>query len=115
MEEKRIDFYTFNMNGYDRSKEYLSYLCENNSNMICGLQEHWLRPPSKKFAGTDTLRSVHSNYEGFGTSAMKNAIENNIMRSRPFGGTGFVLFPAEEFHNTEKVHTGHWLRPPAVS
>ena len=32
-----------------------------------------------------------------------------------FGGTGFVLFPAEEFHNTEKVHTGHWLHPPAVS
>ena len=78
------------MNGFKRNKDFLSYLCEKNNNMIIGVQEHWLSPSSKKFPGTDLLRTVHHNYEGFGSSAMKRSMDEGMRKGRPFGGTGFV-------------------------
>ena len=78
------------MNGFERNKDFLSNLCEKNKNMIIGVQEHWLAPSSKKFPGTDLLRTVHQNYEGFGSSAMKRSMEEGMRKGRPFGGTGYV-------------------------
>ena len=90
MADDQISFCSFNIAGYDRNKDFLSYLCENNANMIAGLQEHWLKPPMKKFPGTDILRTVHPKFEGFGSSAMKKSMETQIRKGRSFGGTGFV-------------------------
>ena len=44
----------------------------------------------KKRAGTNALRSIHADFEGFGIFAMKKLEENEIRRGRGFGGTGFI-------------------------
>ena len=90
MENIQLTFCTFNMNGFDRNKEFLSHLCESNSNMICGIQEHWLKPPRKKHLGTNILRTTHDNYEGFGSSAMTSKMAGGVLNSRPFGGSGIL-------------------------
>ena len=88
---KTITFSTHNVNGYKRSKEYLFSQCDNNSNSIRAIQEHWLRPPYKKQFGTNQLRCLHPDFDGFGTSAMTKASETRMISGRPFGGTGFVF------------------------
>ena len=86
----KITFSTHNVNGYKRSKEYLFSQCDNNSDSIRAIQEHWLRPPYKKQFGTNQLRCLHPDFDGFGTSAMSKASETRMISGRPFGGTGFV-------------------------
>ena len=81
-----------NIRGLNTSKDFLSSRCEDDKNLIQCVQEHWLPPPFKKQAGVNKLRSVHPDFDGFGTSAMKSSLENGIRRGRGFGGTGF-LFP----------------------
>ena len=49
-----------------------------------------MRPPYKKQFGVNQLRSVHPDFDGFGTSAMKKTSESKINIGRPYGGTGFI-------------------------
>ena len=79
-----------NIRGFAGSKEFLSARCNDNSNLVQCVQEHWLPPPFKKRAGTNALRSLHPNFEAFSTSAMKETEESRIRRGRGFGGTGFI-------------------------
>jgi hypothetical protein len=79
-----------NLNGFDRSKPFLKNLCDSHPDSIRALQEHWLRPTYKKQAGVNKLRTVHSDFDGFGTSAMKQQMESGITKGRPFGGTGYI-------------------------
>ena len=83
----RITFSTHNLNGFTRNRNCLYSRCVNEPNTIQCLQEHWLKPP---FKGVNELRHVHDEFEGFGTSAMKDSIGNNILKGRPYGGTGFL-------------------------
>ena len=85
-----ITISTHNVNGYARSKEFLHSLCEQFPIAIRGLQEHWLRPPYKKQFGVNQLRCLHSDFDGFETSAMKKQCASKVTNGRPFGGTGFV-------------------------
>ena len=87
---QKITISTQNVNGFARNKDFLYSLCDNDPNSIRAIQEHWLKPPFKKYSGTNQLRSIHTNFDGFGTSAMKHSVETKIMKGRPFGGTGFV-------------------------
>ena len=86
-----------NVHGFAARKEFLHSRCELDSSLIQCIQEHWLPPPYKRKVGTNALRIVHPDFEGFGTSAMKQAEENQIRRGRGFGGTGFI-FPKQFSH-----------------
>ena len=86
----KVTISTHNVNGFTRNKEFLRTLCESNPNAIRAIQEHWLKPPFKKQLGVNKLRSLHPNFDGFGTSAMKHDVETRIVKGRPFGGTGFL-------------------------
>ena len=89
-QQTEITISTHNINGYSRSKEFLHSLCGDEPNAIRAIQEHWLRPPYKKQFGVNQLRSVHPDFDGFGTSAMKKTSESKINIGRPYGGTGFI-------------------------
>ena len=81
---------THNVNGYRRSKDFLRSRCDQNPDAIRAIQEHWLAPPYKKQFGVNQLRCLHPDFDGFGTSAMKKSVECEIIKGRPFGGTGFL-------------------------
>ena len=89
-EAQSICISSHNVHGFSDKKEFLHSRCHSNPLLIQCLQEHWLPPPFKKKAGTNALRSVHPDFEGFATSAMKKTEENTIRRGRGFGGTGFI-------------------------
>ena len=86
-----ITISTHNVNGYNRSKEFLRSLCSDYPNAIRGIQEHWLRPPFKKQHGVNQLRCLHPDFDGFGTSAMKSDMDKKLNIGRPYGGTGFLF------------------------
>ena len=81
---------TQNLNGFARNEGYIRGLCDRFPNTIRALQEHWLKPPAKKYPGVKKLGRVHDNFDGWGTSGMKSAMENQVRIGRPFGGTGFI-------------------------
>ena len=70
-ETRKIRLISHNVRGFSNSKEFLYSRCEENSNAIIAIQEHWLPPPFKKQAGVNKLRTLHPDFEGFGVSAMK--------------------------------------------
>ena len=86
-----ISIITHNVNGFKHSKNFLYSQCAKKSNSILAIQEHWLRPPYKKQFGVNQLRCLHPDFDGYGTSAMKNSSETKIIAGRPFGGTGFIF------------------------
>ena len=86
----RVSFSTHNLNGFTRNKDFLRSRCRNEPDTIQCLQEHWLKPPFKRVKGVNELRHLHDDFEGFGTSAMKDSIGKNIQKGRPYGGTGFL-------------------------
>ena len=90
MEKQTIKISSHNINGFSRNKEFLKTRCSNEPDSIICLQEHWLRPPFKRVQGVNQLKNVHKNFDGWGTSAMKNSMEAEIRIGRPFGGTGFL-------------------------
>ena len=49
-----------------------------------------MRPSSKHCAGVNALKTLHPTLDGWGTSAMKTAMESKILSGRPYGGTGYV-------------------------
>ena len=69
---------------------------------IQATQEHWLLPPFKKQAGVNKLRSLHPDFDGFGTSAMKTSMESSVRRGRPYGSTGFI-YPKKCSHITKPL------------
>ena len=81
---------THNVNGFARNKQFLRSQCDHNPNSIRAYQEHWLKPPYKKINGVNQLRNLHADFDGFGTSAMKKAVDSQIIKGRPYGGTGFI-------------------------
>ena len=85
-----LDILSHNVNGYDRNKEFIRDTCCSFPISVYGLQEHWLRPPSKKYPGVNILKTLHPNLDGWGRSAMKEKMETKILRGRPFGGTGYI-------------------------
>lgn len=86
----QVTFSSHNINGFDRNKSFINSLCDLKTYSIRALQEHWLKPPYKKYFGVNKLRTAHSDYEGFGSSAMRSKMAGQILRGRPYGGTGFV-------------------------
>ena len=85
-----LNIITHNVNGFDRNRDFVRDTCSSPPPSIYGLQEHWLRPPSKRYPGVDALKTIHSDLDGWGTSAMQASMESRILSGRPFGGTGFV-------------------------
>jgi hypothetical protein len=79
---------THNINGYKGSKDFLYSICDKNPDVIRGVQEHWLAPPYKRMHGVNQLRALHSDFDGYGASAMTN--HEGIRRGCPHGGTGFL-------------------------
>ena len=85
-----LEILSHNVNGYERNKEFIRDTCCSFPISVYGIQEHWLRPPSKKYPGVNVLKTLHPDLDGWGKSAMKNKMETKILQGRPFGGTGFV-------------------------
>ena len=85
-----LEIISHNVNGYDRNKDFIRETCCSYPMAVYGMQEHWLRPPSKKYPGVNVLKTLDSTLDGWGKSAMKTSMENRVLRGRPFGGTGFL-------------------------
>ena len=79
-----------NLNGFARNEGYVRGLCDRFPNTIRAVQEHWLKPPAKKFPGVNKLGLIHEEFDGWGTSAMRSSMEKEVTIGRPFGGTGFI-------------------------
>ena len=90
MEQHRLTLSTHNINGFARHKDFLQSRCSQEPDTIHCLQEHWLLPSTKHRKGVNELCCVHKDFDGYGTSAMKKAVESRILKGRPFGGTGFL-------------------------
>ena len=82
---------THNVNGFRSSKEFLLLRCQEESHAIFAIQEHWLKPPVRRQPGVNLLKSLHPKFDGYGTSAMSNKMSAEILKGRPFGGTGFLF------------------------
>ena len=89
--ESLLRIRTHNVNGFDNSKECLFQECDDDAFDILGVQEHWLRPSFKKEKGTNKLRTLHQQFDGFATSGMSTHVGKGLMKGRPFGGTGFLF------------------------
>ena len=89
-----------NVNGFNRSREFLFGLCESCPISIRAIQEHWLAPPYKKIQGVNRLRSLHPSFDGFGNSAMEKEVNSKIRSGRPYGGTGFLY--SKQYSNSIK-------------
>ena len=89
-QKQSITISSHNVNGFSHSKEFLSSLCNRYPNAIRGIQEHWLAPPFKKHQGVNRLRTLHPDFDGYGTSGMKKSIDQKVRTGRPYGGTGFL-------------------------
>ena len=85
-----LEILSHNVNGYERNKEFIRDTCCSFPTSVYGIQEHWLRPPSKKYPGVNVLKTLHPDLDGWGKSAMKSKMETKILQGRPFGGTGFI-------------------------
>ena len=72
-----LEILSHNVNGYDRNKEFIRDTCCAFPISVYGLQEHWLRPPSKKYPGVNVLKTLHPDLDGWGRSAMKSKMERN--------------------------------------
>ena len=79
-----------NVNGYKNSREFLHSRCQDETHAIFALQEHWLKPAVRQHQGVNVLKSLHPKYDGYGISAMAEKMNNEILKGRPFGGTGFL-------------------------
>ena len=79
-----------NVNGFNRNESFVRDSTLSLSPCVYGIQEHWLKPPSKRLVGVNKLMSLHPDLDGWGTSAMKEKMRNKILTGRPFGGTGYV-------------------------
>ena len=90
MDASSISISSHNVQGLVNQKEFIHSQCSLNPLLIQCIQEHWLPPPYKKKPGTNSLRSIHTDFESYATSAMKKAEENSVRRGRGFGGTGFI-------------------------
>ena len=90
-DSSKINISTHNVNGYSRSKDFIRSLCDERKNSIRAIQEHWLQPSYKKQKGVNQLQVLHPEFDGFGTSAMKKSTSSQILKGRPFGGTGFIF------------------------
>ena len=90
MTASAVTISTQNLNGFARNKAYLNGLCDRAPNAIRAFQEHWLAPPLKRHLGVNQLKCLHKEFDGWGTSAMRQKMESQIRIGRPFGGTGFI-------------------------
>ena len=72
---------THNVNGFERSRDFVRDLCYFQPNCIYGLQAHWLSPSSKHTPEVDVLKT-YQDLDGWGTIAMKSAVGSKIMNGR---------------------------------
>jgi len=79
-----IRFVSFNMHGYNQSKDYLSSLCSNYD--IVFVQEHLLLPSE-----LNLLTACAPKFVLFGSSALSSCISRGLMRGRPYGGVAILV------------------------
>ena len=91
MSSSNITISSFNVNGLNHSKCFLKSYLDGKRDLIVSVQEHWLKPSFKRLCGVNALSGIHSDFEGWGTSAMKESIDKSIRIGRPYGGTGFLF------------------------
>ena len=93
MDAKKTSFRlrSHNINGYNNSKEFLYNECNTEAFDILAIQEHWLKPSFRKYAGINSIKSLHPMYDSYATSGMNSQLEKHVLKGRPFGGTGFLF------------------------
>ena len=97
-----ISISSHNVQGFANQRDFVHSQCSSNPLLLQCIQEHWLPPPYKKKPGTNALRTIHSDFESYATSAMKKVEENSIRRGRGFGGTGFI-YPKSISNNVKPL------------
>jgi len=73
---------SFNCRSKKSSIGEIFTLCESHDIVLLH-KEHWLLPFE-----LDMLSSIHSDFYGFGTSAVDNSVD--VLIGRPIGGTGIL-------------------------
>ena len=77
---------TYNMFGKNQGASFLSHICSNIAPDVIYLQEHWQTP-----ANLSSILNFSPNYHGYGVSAMEMAVQQSILRGRPYGGTATLI------------------------
>ena len=86
-----LNVVSFNVMGFKKSKPFLRSYLDKSTNTILAIQEHWLLPSYKKNSGVIALKNVYDDFDGWGFSAMNDAIRTDVRLGRPYGGTGFIF------------------------
>ena len=78
---RKLKLVSYNMHDFNQGSPTINELINTVAPDIILCQEHWLTP-----ANLDKFDNHYPNYITFGSSAMCNHIESEIIRGRPFGG-----------------------------
>ena len=100
-----------NIHGYNNSRDFLYHECVANNFSIMAIQEHWLKSAVRKMKGTDQLKVLHPEFDAYAVSAMDIQAESNVIKGRPYVGTGFIF--AKELSNVIRARVD--LKHPRVS
>ena len=76
---------SYNLYGLNNGRSLLVDLCNNRDIAVIAVQEHWLTP-----SNLHLLNNVHTDFVGYGVSAMHNKLSSAIYTGRPFGGVAFL-------------------------
>ena len=79
-----INICTYNMYGFNQGKLCLNELCSVND--VIAVQEHWLSKHD-----LNKIMEFHSDFQGFGWSAMDERLERGVLVGRPYGGLGLLV------------------------
>ena len=82
-----LSIVSYNMHGFNQGASFLRSTCDGTSPPdIIYIQENWLTP-----SNLYKINNFSQNFTAFGISAMANAIDNGILRGRPWGGVSILL------------------------
>ena len=76
----KLSVISFNLRGYNQGCTLLQVLCNLNTYDLIFCQELWLVPENMH-----KIINFNDNYVGFGISAMEQAVEQGLLRGRPWG------------------------------
>jgi len=80
-----IGIVSYNLHGFNNSRNYLTDTCNNPDIFIIAVQEHWISPSNLHF-----LNSIHPDFTCYAISSIGNKLMSGVFRGRPFGGVAFL-------------------------
>lgn len=79
--ESQLSLISYNMHGFNQGSDLLFHLTNDLLTDVILLQEHWLTPTNMY-----KIAKFNNQYSCVGISAMESAVNQSILRGRPYGG-----------------------------